>query len=105
MLNSVVSKAVSVTGQPTLAYQVPAGKTLANVSFIIANQDADPTDVKVWITKNASPAAVDKFDAATLAAENGALRRTNIILGPNDKLMFTAPNDNVSMRVYGLEQQ
>jgi len=104
-LNSMLAKAVSSANVEVVVYTVPADKQFANVSVNLTNVGAAATTVHLGITNNASLTAVDYIETATqLAANGGSLRRTNMILSPNEKLIVKADSGNVGIRVFGLEQ-
>lgn len=106
MLNSVVAKVSSSPNAEVTVYQVPASKTLANVSIVIANTGNTTARVRLGKTLGATLTPADSIeDGVTLAASNGVLRRTNILMGPNEKLILSSPSGNLAARVYGLEQQ
>lgn len=106
MLNSVVSKVASSAGNEVIAYQVPGTKVLANVSIVIANIGVTPATVKMGITSGGTIANDDRVeDGVTLAANNGVLRRTNVLMGPNEKIIIQSNSSNLAIRTYGLEQQ
>lgn len=106
MLNSVVAKVSSAPNTEVQVYQVPSTKTLANVSVVIANIGNTEATVRLGKTLGATLGPADSLeDGVTLSATNGVLRRTNILMGPNEKLIIRSPSGNLAVRAYGLEQQ
>ena len=106
MLNSIVAKVASEANAEVLVYQVPGTKVLANVSIVIANLGAASASVRLGKTTGATLATADLIEAGvSLNANNGVLRRTNLIMGPNEKLIIQSPSGDLAVRVYGLEQQ
>lgn len=106
MLNSVVSKVSSVANTDVIAYQVPSGKKLANVSILVANPGASAAALTMGITTSGSLADADKLEGGlNLTAKAGSVRRTNIIMGPGEKIIVNSPSSDLAIRVYGLEEQ
>jgi hypothetical protein len=106
MLNSIVAKVSSAPNAEVVVYEVPATKVLANVSVIIANMDSVAAPVKLGVTNAGTLSDVDLLeDGVTLSPRNGALRRTNVIMAPGEKMIVQSTSGNLAVRVYGLEQQ
>ena len=104
-LNSLMVKKVSVANTEVTVYTVPSNKQFSNVSVNLVNTGSSPATIKMGVTTGSSLSAVDYLEyGATLSENGGRLRRTNILMSPNEKLIVKASTDTVGIRAFGLEQ-
>lgn len=106
MLNSTVAKVSSAAGSEVVCYEVPATKQLANVTINVANLGTTPATLTLGVTDGVSLNDVDLLeDGAQLVAGAGVIRRTDVIMGPGEKVIINSDSNDLAVRVFGLEQQ
>ena len=104
-LSPLLGKASSLANTEVIVYTVPAEKQFANVSVNLTNTGITASTIELGITTGSSLTTVDYIEKGTqLADTGGSLRRTNIIMGPGEKLIVKATTSDVGIRVFGLEQ-
>lgn len=87
----------------TTIYQVP-GNTVSYLNFNIVNTNATPVSVRVALAATGTPTAAEYIEYNAEIAGYGVLERTGIALQENKVLVALSDTANVSISVYGVEE-
>jgi len=87
----------------TTIYQVPAN-TVSYLNFNIVNTNATPISVRVALAATGTPTAAEYIEYNAEIAGYGVLERTGIALQENKVLVALSDTANVSISVYGVEE-
>lgn len=87
----------------TSIYQVPAN-TVSYLNFNIVNTNATPVTVRVALAASGTPTAAEYIEYNAEIAGYGVLERTGIALQENKVLVALSNTANVSISVYGVEE-
>ena len=87
----------------TSIYQVPAN-TVSYLNFNVVNTNATPVTVRIALAASGTPTAAEYIEYNAEIAGYGVLERTGIALQENKVLVALSNTANVSISVYGVEQ-
>jgi len=87
----------------TTIYQVPAD-TVSYLNFNVVNTNATPVSVRVALAASGTPTAAEYIEYNAEIAGYGVLERTGIALQSNKVLVSLSDTANVSISVYGVEE-
>jgi len=87
----------------TTIYQVPAD-TVSYLNFNVVNTNATPVSVRVALAATGTPTAAEYIEYNAEIAGYGVLERTGIALQSNKVLVALSDTANVSISVYGVEE-
>jgi len=87
----------------TTIYQVPAD-TVSYLNFNVVNTNATPVSVRVALAASGTPTAAEYIEYNAEIAGYGVLERTGIALQSNKVLVALSDTANVSISVYGVEE-
>lgn len=88
----------------TTIYQVPAD-TVSYVNFNVVNTNATPVSVRVALAASGTPTAAEYIEYNAEIAGYGVLERTGIALQENKVVVALSDTANVSISVYGVEEE
>lgn len=88
----------------TTIYQVPAN-TVSYVNFNVVNTNATPVSVRVALAASGTPTAAEYIEYNAEIAGYGVLERTGIALQENKVVVALSDTANVSISVYGVEEE
>jgi hypothetical protein len=87
----------------TTIYQVPAN-TVSYLNFNVVNTNATPVSVRVALAASGTPTAAEYIEYNAEIAGYGVLERTGIALQENKVVVALSDTANVSISVYGVEE-
>lgn len=87
----------------TSIYQVPAN-TVSYLNFNVVNTNATPVTVRIALAASGTPTAAEYIEYNAEIAGYGVLERTGIALQENKVLVALSNTANVSISVYGVEE-
>lgn len=87
----------------TTIYQVPAN-TVSYLNFNVVNTNATPVSVRVALAATGTPTAAEYIEYNAEIAGYGVLERTGIALQENKVVVALSDTANVSISVYGVEE-
>ena len=87
----------------TSIYQVPAN-TVSYLNFNVVNTNATPVTVRIALAASGTPATTEYSEYNAEVAGDGVLERTGIALQENKVLVALSNTANVSISVYGVEE-
>jgi hypothetical protein len=87
----------------TSIYQVPAD-TVSYLNFNVVNTNATPVTVRIALAASGTPTAAEYIEYNAEIAGYGVLERTGIALQENKVLVALSNTANVSISVYGVEE-
>jgi hypothetical protein len=109
MPNGKLGSANLVALTDTVIYTVPlTGIDFAAVNIDVCNNSSTAALINIAITSDATPDTKDYIENGTYVQSKtsggGVLRITGEFMSPGEKIVVHSTNDNVSVRVHGLEE-